>query len=803
MPTIGENKYRDNTSSYIDDARNYKRKSIDEQDDYSIVKELLYINNEKKNLQNARKENLYVNVELGSTRTSAIGLNYVNNSNILERKTSESRNIKNTDNSNDQNENSLESPLNELQKYQLTLLKKSNPSCPKPQKIIQNKNDVKKEGCKNVSKCKEKIKVKNEDSNINISIKENINERNNSNDVKMHRRDLRIIPRRNYSGCLPNKIEDTHTNDQKINDLKNLDIQDATKSNNFMNNREIIESPEIQKQDNDYYQNQLNYNNKIERTNSKSKGYDSEHLKNNFSNKNKLYKLDEDIFHNKLNDKNKEKNRILINRSVDNSVTGNNSFKCNDNPYESYVIEKRNQNLNDKRKINETREYVNDNKNILYDNLHKNMLYEISKNSYTINEDCMIYRRKNYEKNNIVEENDYNHSNNNQYTKKNNHGLNNTVMDFSDIHNDVDDTSIYNNKNEIKITGNNESILNVNIPNKKNKSYGKILDPNKNVDDNRDMKTINKNKNLSYMKLQDKGGSFDKVSNAKSCNSTPNKNMNTNRKNLNVISKIKNDKTITYITFEEITDFQFEITSDNINEMVTELLEPPKDQEWTKQIESLINLRKILKFYSKLFFESQIKELRKIVRSIVELLNSPRSCVSKNALLCLSEFYYIGKKKTDNTLDDIILPCLKKAHQTSVDFLSSAANNTLLSICNSCSESKLILYFIKLITSKQKTYNLICLRCLIAVIIKFDQNIIKFKEISKLIEAILECTAGGSAEIKCTARVALVVLDNIYSIKKLRSKLNLPMDTIKKIENLVERTSENEIDLVLGKIKFN
>ncbi|CRH01435.1 conserved Plasmodium protein, unknown function [Plasmodium relictum] len=802
MPTIGENKYRDKANAFIDDARNYKRKSIDEQDDYSIVQELLYLNNEKKNIQHTHKENLFVNVELGSTRTSAIGLNFLNDGNTHERKTNESKYIKSYEHSNDQSEYSLESPLNELQRYQLTLLKKSNPSCPKPQKVIQIKNDVEKEGCKKVSKHEEKIRVKNEDSNINISIKENIKECNNSNEVEMHRRDLRIIPRRNYNELLSNGTEDSRLNNQKVINLKNIDIQDTMKNSNFMNNRGIKDLSKIQKNDNSNYHNMLSYDVKIKRINSKSKGYDNENTKNDCSSKNKAYKLDEDTFHNDSNKKNKEKHKILIHNSVDNSAIRNNHLKCSDNAYESYVIEKKSQNLIDKKKIDDTNDYDDNNESNVYDNLHKNMLYEISKNSYTMDQNCMIYKRKNYEKNNIIEENNYIHSNNDQYIKKNNHRLNNTHMGFSVVHNDIDDTTMNNNKNEIKIIEKNESILNINIPNKRNKSHEKIVDPNKNVEYDKNAKTLNKNKNVSNIKLQDKNN-YDRVQNTKSCNSTPNKNVNTIRKNLNVSSKIKNDKTITYITFEELTDFQFEINIDNISEMVTELVEPPKDQEWTKQIEILTNLRKILKFYNKLFFENQVKELRKIVRSIVELLNSPRSSVSKNALLCLSEFYYIGKKKTDSTLDDIILPCLKKAHQTSVDFLSSAANNTLLSICNSCSESKLILYFIKLITSKQKTYNLICLRCLIAVIIKFDQNIIKFKEINKLIEAILECTAGGSAEIKCTSRVALVVLDNIYPIKKLRSKLNLSMDTIKKIENFIERTSENEIDLVLGKIKFN
>lgn len=265
-----------------------------------------------------------------------------------------------------------------------------------------------------------------------------------------------------------------------------------------------------------------------------------------------------------------------------------------------------------------------------------------------------------------------------------------------------------------------------------------------------------------------------------------------------VTSKIKADN-VSYMTYDELTEFPHTMTTERINDMLEVIIEKSKNHDWTKQIEDLIFLRRIMKYHTKIFFEELAKDLRRVVRTVVELINSPRSCVSKNALLCLSEFYNTGKKKTDCTIDDTLLPCLKKAHQTSVDFISNAANNALLAICNACSESKLILYFMKQITSRQKTYNLLCLRCLIAVLIKFDHNIIKFKEADKLVEVILECTVVGSAEMKCTARVALVVLENVCPIKKLCGR-NISSALMEQIDGIIEKTSENEIDLVLGKI---
>lgn len=270
------------------------------------------------------------------------------------------------------------------------------------------------------------------------------------------------------------------------------------------------------------------------------------------------------------------------------------------------------------------------------------------------------------------------------------------------------------------------------------------------------------------------------------------------RKIVPIPSKHKGDK-VNYINYHELSDFPNVITAEYRNVLVNDLIEKSKDQEWTKQIEYMIDLRKVLKYYSKPFFEEHSKDLRRIVRVLVEFLNSPRSCVSKNSLLCLMEFYSVGMKKTDCTIEDVILPCLKKAHQTSVDFINSAANNTLLAICSACTESKLIQQFIKIMTSKTKTFNLLCLRYLISVLLKYDENVIKYKEVNKVVEAIFECTNGGSAEIKCTARVALVVLENICPIKKLCGK-QISSEMLRKIEVLMNKTTDEDINTVLGKI---
>ncbi|GAW82596.1 hypothetical protein, conserved [Plasmodium gonderi] len=823
MPAIGEKNYSNHTNTFIDDARNYKRKSIDEHDDCSFVEDLFYLNKERKDVQKVHNENLFVNVELGSTRTNAIGLNLVKNNNSEENKIKESSDFKNYQHYGKLNELSLESPLNEIQRYQLTLLKKNNPSCPKVPKSISTNDNI--DNCVKKKSIPEEseLETDNNQGKIDISMKENTHYLNNSNQGKIQERHLLIKPRRNYNDLHSIQMDDSTVNNQNVHTLNENAHEEkntlVNKSSHFLNSYEIPVIHEMKKSDkNVHSKNTLQYENKNSST--KNNGFTNKVVNNNYDLKYIMPKWhNEIIMCEKSNNQKTEKTSKVKDNLLDDYGFKKGSFVGMDNLFENsnFTIQKRESNVKEKNTINHpTSEYLEKKKVDIRDTCDT---FDTSKTSTKSDDHCVIYKRERHENQKInAELTKSKEIHTSQFSQK---GINyrNSRMDedISPLRNSVTTSNrititsasgTANCRNEIKIKQSNEQPphMNSNNLNRKNNQFDtNMVNFHKHEDGKENIGVLCKDKTIvPNLKVKDKLNPHEKEIKGISRNTTPNKNMNKSiPKCLNVSSKIKNEKSVTYLTYDDITDFEYELNVDNINDIINNLIEITKDQEWTKQIENLINLRKILKFHHKLFFDNHVKELRKISRSIIELLNSPRSCVSKNALLCLSEFYSIGRKRMDCTLDDVILPCLKKAHQTSTDFLSNAANNALLSICNSCTESKLILHFVKIITSKQKTYNLICLKCLIAVIIKFEENIFKFKEINKLVEALFECTTGGSAEMKCTARVALVVLDNICPIKKIGNKFHIPADKIKKIEGLTDRTSESEIDSVLGKIKFS
>ncbi|CAA9989658.1 conserved Plasmodium protein, unknown function [Plasmodium knowlesi strain H] len=800
MPTIGENKYRDNTSTFIDDARNYKRKSIDEHDDCSFFEDLLYLNQERRDSQNVQNDNLFVNVELGSTRTSAIGLNTVKNISYAESKIKESRSARNYQNCGTPGELSLESPLNEIQRYQLTLLKNSNPACPKAPKVSITRDNREGEIRTKDNSIETKFKIGSDEAKIGISLKENIQPLSNSTQGKMQERHLLIKPRRNYNEVHANEMDESNGNNQNVH-RANEEIsggkEDALISGSHLSNGYRIPAfVELKKGDRINQPNRtFQYEGEEKKITPPNNRSAKETLKNGYFPKGAMSEwTDEAVLCDKRSSQIGERKNKEIHNSMGELAFKKSGLTRRGDLFEnySYAMGDESTNIDETKDANEankgngkknpTEGFVDHRREPTRDALMK---------CQRMDDHCVIYKRERHGEKKVLEEE---HANEEvparQFGRK---GSNN-------FNPEVDANEEITCRKEIKITQKNEptnSILH--ISNRSAKNLQKPVNVKANI------ALVNHEKNItSKLTVPDKPIPHEKEANSVSRNNTPNKHTSKSiPKNVNISSKIKNDKSVTYLTYEDITDFKFEVTIDAIHDMIGKLLEITKDQEWTKQIENLINLRKILKFYHKLFFDNHTKELRKITRSIIELLNSPRSCVSKNALLCLSEFYSIGKKRMDCTLDDVILPCLKKAHQTSTDFLSSAANNALLAICNSCTESKLILHFVKIITSKQKTYNLICLKCLIAVIIKFEDSISKFKEINKLIEALVECTAEGSAEMKCTARVALVVLDNICPIKQNGNKFHIPADKIKKIEGLTDRTSESEIDSVLGKIKFS
>ncbi|KMZ97927.1 hypothetical protein PVNG_02688 [Plasmodium vivax North Korean] len=808
------------------DARNYKRKSIDEHDECSFVEDLLYLNQERKdsqstqhslhsqNAQNVQNDNLFVNVELGSTRTSAIGLNAVKNASYAESKIKESSSAKNHQNFGPPGELSLESPLNEIQRYQLSLLKKSNPACPKAPKVSITSDKHEGEDQTGDNSDEPKLKTASDEAKIGISLKENIHPLNNSTQGKMQERHLLIKPRRNYSDLHASQMDDSNANNENLlrSNEQTPGGKDAlVRCGHFSNGHRIPSFVDLKKGDR---MNQPNSSFQYEGEGTKSTPPNNkptkEPLNNGYLPKGAAPEWrDETVVGDKPSSQMGEGKYKATPNSMGELAFKKSSLTCREGLFENYSYANMGEanEVNEASEVNEMNEtneaYASNKTNERCADLRRGPPRDALKKCHQMDDHCVIYKRERQgEKKALEEDHAKEEVPASQFGRKGPNRFNPQAdADLSPLRSSFADTNgAVSSRKEIKITQKNEvthSILHIS-----NRSAIHLQKP-ANVKAN--MPLVSHEKNVaSNLKVPDRQIPPEKEANSVSRNNTPNKLTHKSvPKNVSVSSKIKNDKAVTYLTYEDITEFECEVNTETIHEMITKLLEITKDQEWTKQIENLINLRKILKYHHKLFFENHAKELRKISRSIIELLNSPRSCVSKNALLCLSEFYSIGKKRMDATLDDVILPCLKKAHQTSTDFLSSAANNALLSICNSCTESKLILHFVKIITSKQKTYNLICLKCLIAVIIKFEDNISKFKEINKLIEALVECTAGGSAEMKCTARVALVVLDNICPIKQNGSKFHIPADKIKKIEGLTDRTSESEIDSVLGKIKFS
>ncbi|VWU51192.1 conserved protein, unknown function [Hepatocystis sp. ex Piliocolobus tephrosceles] len=1098
MPIVGQNKYRDDRNAYVDGEKNYKRKSIDEPDDYDL-EDLIYLNNVRKNLQTNNNENVYVDVELGSTRINAIGINLENDNNAKKHETKESDNIK--------NELMIESPLNEKQRYQLTLIKNSNPSCPKRLNINENNNNLEVK-LKHTPNHDQKVfepthqlnrgerafepthqlnhdervfeptHTPNHDQRVFESthqlnrdervcgfshtvnhdervfklpyipvqeqklckqdctkdkidayfVKKNANELSNTHKIVTTKPKLLIKVRKENDNKKINERDDYQLIDRKlfnVNKKNNVPNDMLTKSENFLTNKNVINEEyialkmksqnngqmkgqnngQMKGQNNDQMKgqtngqmkgqtNNLNFEEKPKKKNIESEDYYNNDTKKStnrnmyiqnkevasYNNKNKqnnkTYKKLNDSGINNLNIKKgfhvatdntfisnsniceneiKQKKKMNFINSDNNNHNGNkyinerndrgeekgdeegdeegddecdeeveNEYdeenendgdeqydgggdeqdeaggeeqyydesdekdhdesdekghdeydekghdeydekghdeydekshdeydeECYDEEDKGNDDENNNDENNNKNKSKKNHNHINkygyygidndktgdyyDKKRIDYNVFDKNIMDTLLKKEKILNDDLIIYQRDNYHKNramkNINEKiniKPYEIKIKNEFDNKEDIDLGSSYHNTNNNNSNNNNNNNYENVNKIIITKKGVNNLNNskgpcnntqmnNICNKKGMQEKYIINVSTAIEHKQDVKIGNVNKTLTNnTKPFEKNSYTDKTLNTSTSTSINtstnssivrnhgiNKIINKNPANLNVSSKLKNDKTITYLKYEEITDFHYEINNDNINDMITKLVEITKDQEWTEQINNLINLRIILKYHDKLFFDNHKKDLRKICRAIIELVNSARSSVSKNALLCLSEFYSIGKKRMDSTLDDVIMPCLKKAYQTSIDFLSSSANNALLAICNACTEGKLISHFVKIATAKQKTYNLICLKCLIAVIIKFENGISQYKEMNKLIEALLECTSYGSAEIKCTARVALVVLDNVCPIKPLVNKLHIPVDKIKKITNLISRTSENEIDTVLSKINF-
>jgi len=158
------------------------------------------------------------------------------------------------------------------------------------------------------------------------------------------------------------------------------------------------------------------------------------------------------------------------------------------------------------------------------------------------------------------------------------------------------------------------------------------------------------------------------------CSSRPNFTKKRNENKLKIAVTM-----VTYVTTEELEPFDEYVVDADLISISSSLLKEPRD-EWGKHIEGMVMFRRIIEFRTECILDSKI--LLSYVSLIVQLLQSLRSVVSKNAALTFRDLFQKIKGNVMTTLaKEIVPPLMKRVCDNTNQFIRTQACDALNAFC--------------------------------------------------------------------------------------------------------------------------
>lgn len=110
-----------------------------------------------------------------------------------------------------------------------------------------------------------------------------------------------------------------------------------------------------------------------------------------------------------------------------------------------------------------------------------------------------------------------------------------------------------------------------------------------------------------------------------------------------------------------------------------------KSDQWDVQFEALNSVRCLAIHHSELI----IKQLHSIVLEVLQSVDSLRSSVSRNAIMCLHDLFFGLGRAMDPEVDTVVPALVKKAGDTS-GFLCEEADRAITCMVQNVSESRVL-----------------------------------------------------------------------------------------------------------------
>jgi len=248
------------------------------------------------------------------------------------------------------------------------------------------------------------------------------------------------------------------------------------------------------------------------------------------------------------------------------------------------------------------------------------------------------------------------------------------------------------------------------------------------------------------------------------------------------------------------------LNSDQLTPLVNPKLEWQRATEeikrntnWLEQFETCTTVRRLCKHHKDVLLTSTLI-LSEFVKNLLKLIDSLRSCLSKNALLLLNDLFISLKSLLEPNLEQIIAALLRKSTETG-SFLGPHALDALKSMCENCSEGRIITILMNFMNGGNKVSAQVKARvvyCFNNLVKKIGKRLTVTKEGERLISALALALSEGAIEVRNAAKEGLGMANEEVKdsgeFDRLLQRAVASKVTYKKIVNLLTKPAGQSVN---------
>eukprot|EP00743_Colponemidia_sp_Colp-15_P007986 GILK01008649.1.p1 GENE.GILK01008649.1~~GILK01008649.1.p1 ORF type:complete len:1647 (-),score=313.75 GILK01008649.1:294-5174(-) len=179
-----------------------------------------------------------------------------------------------------------------------------------------------------------------------------------------------------------------------------------------------------------------------------------------------------------------------------------------------------------------------------------------------------------------------------------------------------------------------------------------------------------------------------------------------------------------------------------------------KEGDWMKQFEALSTVRRIVAHHTNVLGTAQ---LHAVTLEVLIHVDSLRSSLARNAMLCMADMFSCLKRQMDADLDQVVPVLLKRAADTNT-FIAEEAEKAMLAMTQCVSENRALGSLLNCSGNRNVVAKAKIASYLERVVERMGPRIAQCKDLDRLVQVTTQLLSEGSSEIRTASKRCLVML---------------------------------------------